>query len=79
MRGNVWYVVTSNMKSQKNQRAFEHPAVFPEPLIKDLIISFLMMVILFVIFLVEVEQYQECVKLLIETIFISICVILMLN
>lgn len=40
MRGNVWYVITSNIKSQKNQKAFQHPAVFPESLAKDLIISY---------------------------------------
>jgi site-specific DNA-methyltransferase (adenine-specific) len=39
MRGNVWNIICSNIVSQKNKKAFQHPAVFPEILAHDHILS----------------------------------------
>ena len=38
-RWNVWYISNGFMKSSKDEIAFEHPAIFPEELARDHIIS----------------------------------------
>lgn len=39
IRGNVWYYATGNIHSTKDKIAFKHPAIFPEQLAADHIIS----------------------------------------
>lgn len=39
IKGNVWYIPTGFMKSTKDKIAFEHPAIFPEALARDHILS----------------------------------------
>lgn len=39
IRGNIWYIPTGYMVSANDTIAFEHPAIFPEELAKDHILS----------------------------------------
>ncbi len=39
IKGNVWYYSTGYQKSTKDKIAFEHPAIFPEQLAEDHILS----------------------------------------
>jgi site-specific DNA-methyltransferase (adenine-specific) len=39
IKGNIWFYKTGNNKSTKDKIAFEHPAIFPEQLAHDHIIS----------------------------------------
>lgn len=39
IKGNIWYFVTGKNHSTKDKIAFKHPAIFPEPLANDHIIS----------------------------------------
>ena len=39
LRGNVWWIESGYMKATKDVVAYEHPAVFPEQLAKDHILS----------------------------------------
>jgi len=40
MRGNIWEYSVGKGNSTRDERAYEHPAIFPEALAKDLITSF---------------------------------------
>lgn len=35
IKGNIWFFPTGHMKSTKDKKAFEHPAIFPETLAAD--------------------------------------------
>ena len=39
IKGNIWYYVTGKNHSTKDEIAFQHPAIFPEQLANDHIIS----------------------------------------
>lgn len=39
IKGNIWYILTGKNHSTKDQYAFKHPAIFPEQLANDHIIS----------------------------------------
>ena len=39
IKGNIWFFPTGHMKSTKDKEAFKHPAIFPEALAADHILS----------------------------------------
>ena len=39
IKGNIWFYITGFLKTSKDKDAFEHPAIFPEKLAEDHILS----------------------------------------